>query len=857
MFGIKRTGNTVGGVRLSRAAMPVIGAIACAIVTLVPTFTGIANAQGLSPTITGADPIEALVTSDAFLALPFDARIVQLDEILADLPEGTQDVVWAHGVTHRLKLLATLGEFEKGDAYLTLIGDRFFRALEGADFYAEALYPAGYIYVYTDQIERALNLIDSIRRHAATTQNAQHQQYADTLMIALHTNIGNAVQAAELMIENYENPRTQSLAAVERLKILVNIGYVLLESKQYERAERYIDIGRKELGTALNNGQLTQIQAKQVNWHLLSNYALIHIARDEYKAIGDVARSLVADAAKIGSPLYKATSNYILATDYYGAGDFDKAVSLMEEVVAAGDKLGSRDSQIRFYAALAKFRESAGDYEGALNAIRKSERFQETLNADQARARAEYMDARIRQEENNSRIQQLLSEKLTAERVEKRNQVILLLMMIVAGTLGVFALSLVMSKRRLKAYANDLRESERLAHEATQAKSSFLANMSHEIRTPLNGLMGMAQVMSDKPLDGELKNCVNVIVDSGQSLLTIVNDVLDLSKIEAGKMTIEKVPTDIRTLFHQLVQLWQTKADEKGVTLDLELLPSLDQRLVCDPLRLRQCVSNLVSNAIKFTENGKVTVRVGLRVDAGGHDCLTIEVRDTGIGIPVAAQQKLFRSFEQVDTSTTRKYGGSGLGLAITAELARLMEGTISVDSVEGHGSTFTLEIGVNRIAGEPRETDVAPNKDMNKQPLTDRQPLRLLLVDDNKVNRLVVKAFLAETTIDVVEAIHGEDALAKLSKAGHFDVVLLDMHMPVMDGPQTVAAIRQSTEAWQATPIITLTADAMAGDRDRYLAMGTDGYVAKPIDKNELLREVARVTSSIRAQHAGADKAA
>ncbi|MEO0833152.1 MAG: ATP-binding protein, partial [Pseudomonadota bacterium] len=627
--------------------------------------------------------------------------------------------------------------------------------------------------------------------------------------------------------------------------VLVNIGYVLLEGKQYERAEEYIAIGRQEVSSALEDGQLTEIQSKQVGWHLLSNYARIHIAREEYAALNDIAPLLVANANDIGSPLYKVEANYILAADYYGMGRYDDAVALMEDVVVQADKLGSRDSQIRFYNGLAKFRQATSDFEGALSAIRQAESLKATLNAQQARARAEYMEARIRQEENNSRIQKLLSEKVTAERVEKRNQVILLLMMIVVATLGVFALALIMSKRRLKAYANDLRESERVAQEATRAKSSFLANMSHEIRTPLNGLMGMAQVLSDKPLDKELKSCVNVMIDSGQSLLTIVNDVLDLSKIEAGKMTIENVPTDIKSLFRQVVQLWQTKADEKGITLELALLPSLDRHLLCDPVRLRQCVSNLVSNAIKFTKSGKVSVTAGLKVDANGCDCLAIEVRDTGIGIPLAAQQKLFRSFEQVDTSTTRQFGGSGLGLAITAELAQLMNGTVSVDSVEGHGSLFTLQIGVERITAKSQEKVADVGEDSSEQAPTTVQPLRLLLVDDNKVNRLVVKAFLADTTIDVVEAIHGQDALDKLAESGHFDVVLLDMHMPVMDGPQAVAAIRQSTQAWQATPIITLTADAMAGDRDRYLAMGTDGYVAKPIDKNELLREVNRVTQS------------
>ena len=262
-------------------------------------------------------------------------------------------------------------------------------------------------------------------------------------------------------------------------------------------------------------------------------------------------------------------------------------------------------------------------------------------------------------------------------------------------------------------------------------------------------------------------------------------------------------------------------------------------------MRLRQCLSNLISNAIKFTDEGVVTVRAELEDiqddTLNGDARLKISVTDSGIGMTQNAISRLFQAFEQVDQSTTRKSGGTGLGLTITSEFVRLMNGSVDVKSTLGVGSTFTIDLVVKISADSALTSTPVSEPEITKLEPID-QEFRVLLVDDNAVNRLVVRAFLAETKLEVIEATNGQEALAQLNTDTNFDLVLLDIHMPVMDGPETIRQVRSSEQPWSDIPIITLTADAMIGDKDKYLAMGTDGYIAKPIAKAELLQEVTRV---------------
>ena len=373
---------------------------------------------------------------------------------------------------------------------------------------------------------------------------------------------------------------------------------------------------------------------------------------------------------------------------------------------------------------------------------------------------------------------------------------------------------------------------------ASAAKSQFLAMVSHEIRTPLNGILGMAQSLSDEGLTGPQREKTAIILDSGRHLLSIINDVLDMSKIEAGKIDLSPVDCDLHELIDGVVRLFAPGLALRSIQIDCSFAPDTPKWLRLDPGRVRQCMTNLISNAGKFTEAGKIGVLVSAREEASGAGYLvSIAVSDTGIGIEEDVLETLFSEFTQADASTTRRFGGTGLGLAITRRLAMLMGGDATVVSEPGVGSTFTLAFIAARAKADPvRENRAAVLK--RAAPEQSLSGLRVLLVDDNRINRHVGRLMLQPLGITVTEAENGREALDLL--VGHdFDLVLLDVHMPVMDGIETLRHIRARPEPWSRLPIIAVTADAMAGDREELLTRGMDSYISKPIDKTMLIAEI------------------
>ena len=386
--------------------------------------------------------------------------------------------------------------------------------------------------------------------------------------------------------------------------------------------------------------------------------------------------------------------------------------------------------------------------------------------------------------------------------------------------------------------AQDLKSALTEARSASAAKSAFLANMSHELRTPLNGVLGMAQALAGPHLGYSDQEKVGTIIESGQQLLGVLNDVLDLSKIEAGRVDITPEPTDPRALVSATCDLFRASAAAKGLRLDCDL-ETLPVSVRLDPVRVRQCLSNLIANAVKFTSTGSVNV-AARAVPAGMEGWrLEIAVTDTGPGISPEVQARLFQRFSQADGSSARRHGGAGLGLVIARELARRMGGDVIIDSTPGTGSRFVFSFlaaaGSGALPAEGAPPDHAALHGAS-----------VLLVDDNAVNRLVARAFLETTGASVTEAECGEAAL-ELFTADRFDLVLLDAHMPVLSGEETLRRLRRLPGG--DAPVIALTADAMQGDEARYRAMGMDGYVAKPVSKDGLLAVCARLVGSSRAE--------
>jgi len=395
----------------------------------------------------------------------------------------------------------------------------------------------------------------------------------------------------------------------------------------------------------------------------------------------------------------------------------------------------------------------------------------------------------------------------------------------------------------LRKRQKELENAKKAAEAASLSKSAFLANMSHEIRTPLNAILGMAQVLEGTELDQQQREHVTTILDSGTTLTTLLNDVLDLSKIEAGKFDIVPVDANLHSLLRRQMKLWRPKAEEKGLDLTLSFDAELPAYLCFDVVRVQQCVSNLVSNAIKFTNDGRVEIFASAK-EIGSAHLVEIRVRDTGPGMDLETLARLFQPFAQADESIQRAHGGTGLGLSITRRLAELMGGSAAVVSEPGRGSSFWVT-----FRGEPAK--IQPEAGVAARPagsgsireILKQSNLSVLLVDDHPINRQVAALFLRPYNVRIVEAVNGVEAL-ELLKSQSFDLVLLHMHMPVMDGPATISAIRRASEAWADIPVIALTADAMSGDRERYLAMGMNGYLSKPLAERNLLAEIARVRS-------------
>jgi CheY-like chemotaxis protein len=384
--------------------------------------------------------------------------------------------------------------------------------------------------------------------------------------------------------------------------------------------------------------------------------------------------------------------------------------------------------------------------------------------------------------------------------------------------------------------AEEIARSHQQALQSSAMMSEFLANMSHEIRTPLNGVVGLTNILGESELTPEQRHLVLGAQQSAEMLLTLVNDILDISKIEAGSLLLEQTPFDIRQWMNEMAEPGFTKARKKGLDVRLDVSAELPPRIVGDSTRVGQILTNLIDNAVKFTPAGLVSVVAVPSQAPDGRRMLRVSVTDSGIGIPLDKQPVVFEKYRQADSSTTRRYGGTGLGLAICRQLATLMDGDIGLESTDGVGSTFwfAIPLAAAPVEEQPAAPAVSPAR-AARVPATPRA----LLVEDNPTNQFVARRFIEKAGCVVEVASNGAEALEKIA-AADFDVVFMDCQMPVMDGYEATKRIRQGRLS--TVPIIAMTAHAMKGDRERCLAVGMTEYLSKPLKPGTVADMIERV---------------
>ncbi len=379
----------------------------------------------------------------------------------------------------------------------------------------------------------------------------------------------------------------------------------------------------------------------------------------------------------------------------------------------------------------------------------------------------------------------------------------------------------------------ELRHARDAAFRAAQAKTEFLANMSHEIRTPMNAVLGTAAMLLESGLTEEQRSLAETIAASGRGLLTIINDILDFAKLEAGKLRVESIAFDLHEAVRGVVTLLRPRAEARPIRLDLRIAPEVPVQVQGDPGRLRQILTNVIDNAIKFTEHGFVMVHVD-RAGPAAPEQIRFVVRDTGIGIAPEKLGLIFEKFTQADTSTTRRYGGTGLGLTICRQLAEVMGGSITAASSVGSGSTFTITLPLPALAA------TAPAPEATPASAPSRLDGRVLLAEDYPANQRIARWMLEKLGLSVEIAADGKQVLERLAE-GEFDLVLMDCQMPELDGYDATRAIRAGDEPRRSIPIVAMTAAALPADRERCLAAGMNDYISKPVQQEELARVLAR----------------
>jgi len=519
-------------------------------------------------------------------------------------------------------------------------------------------------------------------------------------------------------------------------------------------------------------------------------------------------------------------------------GDFNLALAHGHAASRLAENVNEAPLMRDTYMLLSTIFRAMENFEASLAYMDKYTETKNLVSNNEAKRRLELLEAQFKLSEKENEITLLQqNNEINALRLNQAKTLqniaisafVLLLVIILVLIISLRAKALI--NRRLQQKATELMETQTQLEKANKVKSDILAMTSHEIRTPLNAIMGMSQVLLRSKLDNDLHRFVETIHSSGELLIATLNDILDLSKIEAGRLEIHENEFSIQDLAERISKLWQHKASEKGLGFSIDTRDAPQVKLRGDLNRLQQIAFNLISNAIKFTNEGTVIVR--LYGETLGDDKATfgLQVIDSGIGIPPELHEAVFEPFHQVESGSARSFGGTGLGLAICKQLSELMHGKISLASRAGQGTTFTVLLPMDRVQEQPE-----PVQDISESAnYMGSSAVHILVAEDNELNQMVIQHMLSVIKAELVFVPNGARAIEALERHD-FDLVLMDLHMPTMDGATATKIIRSMDNYKADIPIIALTADAMEGDRQKVLDAGMDEYVSKPIDLETLL---------------------